>query len=182
MVEFLDMTAADLYSAVEAFPWFASARARLCVLTAENSGTEAAQSVLRDAIPYIPDCGYVASRLYKKDLSAYQDPDLELVPAKRPRIMMAGMDYFSREDYESAKKEEDSRLSRIAMVDYSTPAPEFRRQDDGRDALDLVTETLAEIYASQNHPETAIEIYRKLSLQNPEKSAYFASLIEKLNS
>jgi len=32
----------------------------------------------------------------------------------------------------------------------------------------------------QGHIDKAIEMYEKLSLINPEKSAYFAALIEKL--
>ena len=45
---------------------------------------------------------------------------------------------------------------------------------------DLVSEELAEIYANQGLKSEAIEIYRKLSLLNPKKSAYFAAQIEKL--
>ena len=48
------------------------------------------------------------------------------------------------------------------------------------DEDDLVSEELAEIYALQGLKKQAIEIYRKLSLLNPKKSAYFAAQIEKL--
>jgi hypothetical protein len=47
---------------------------------------------------------------------------------------------------------------------------------------DLVSEELAEIYAQQGLKRQAIEIYRKLSLLNPKKSAYFADQIEKLKN
>ncbi|MBK5284729.1 MAG: hypothetical protein JJE25_04950 [Bacteroidia bacterium] len=46
---------------------------------------------------------------------------------------------------------------------------------------DLVSETLAGIFAQQGNFPKAIEMYKKLMLLNPEKSAFFASLIEKLN-
>ena len=45
---------------------------------------------------------------------------------------------------------------------------------------EVVTESMAEVWAKQGHPEKAVEIYEKLSLLNPSKSAYFAGLIENL--
>ncbi len=45
---------------------------------------------------------------------------------------------------------------------------------------DLVSEELAEIYLAQGLKSEAKEIYRKLSLLNSEKSAYFAEKIEKI--
>jgi hypothetical protein len=44
----------------------------------------------------------------------------------------------------------------------------------------LVTETLAKIYALQGNINKAIRAYEILSLKFPQKSAYFASLIQKL--
>jgi hypothetical protein len=46
----------------------------------------------------------------------------------------------------------------------------------------LVTETLARIYALQGNINKAIRAYEILSLKYPQKSAYFASLIQKLKS
>ena len=46
----------------------------------------------------------------------------------------------------------------------------------------LVTETLAKIYALQGNNSKAIRAYEILSLKFPQKSVYFASLIEKLKS
>ncbi len=48
------------------------------------------------------------------------------------------------------------------------------------DAEDMVSEELAEIYLNQGLYMEAIEIYRKLSLLNSEKSIYFAELIAKI--
>ena len=45
---------------------------------------------------------------------------------------------------------------------------------------DLVSESLAEIMIKQGKLDKAIEMYRKLSLRNPQKNAYFADKIEKL--
>jgi hypothetical protein len=44
----------------------------------------------------------------------------------------------------------------------------------------FITETLARIYINQGYYTRAINIYEKLTLQFPEKSAYFASRIEKI--
>jgi len=46
----------------------------------------------------------------------------------------------------------------------------------------LVTETLAKIYALQGSVNKAVRAYEILSLKFPQKSAYFAALIQKLKS
>jgi hypothetical protein len=48
------------------------------------------------------------------------------------------------------------------------------------DNEEIVTETLASVYAAQGNIAKAIATYEKLSLLHPEKSTYFAALIEKI--
>ena len=50
------------------------------------------------------------------------------------------------------------------------------------DDEDMVSEELAEIYLAQGLKDMAKETYRKLSLLNPEKSIYFAGIIQKIDS
>jgi len=47
---------------------------------------------------------------------------------------------------------------------------------------EILTESMADVWAKQGNKEKAIEIYSKLSLLNPDKSAYFASLIDQLKN
>lgn len=46
---------------------------------------------------------------------------------------------------------------------------------------ELISESMAKIYEIQGKKDKAIEIYKKLILQNPEKSTYFAKKIDNLN-
>jgi hypothetical protein len=48
-------------------------------------------------------------------------------------------------------------------------------------AADVLTETMAEVLVKQGNFGGAIELYRKLSLVHPDKSAYFAARIDQLN-
>ena len=47
---------------------------------------------------------------------------------------------------------------------------------------EIITETMAEVLAKQGKPEHAIEIYEKLSFNNPSKSVYFAAKIAEIKS
>lgn len=47
---------------------------------------------------------------------------------------------------------------------------------------EIISETLAILYAEQGYVGKAVKIYKKLSLHNPEKSCYFADQIKKLKS
>ncbi|WDF69159.1 hypothetical protein PQ465_01970 [Sphingobacterium oryzagri] len=64
------------------------------------------------------------------------------------------------------------------------PADQLNMENKARksseEQFDLVTETLATIYASQAMYVKAIEVYKKLILKYPEKKSYFASQIKTL--
>jgi hypothetical protein len=47
---------------------------------------------------------------------------------------------------------------------------------------EVITEAMADVLIKQDKIEKAIELYEKLSLNNPSKSAYFAAKIERLKS
>jgi len=48
--------------------------------------------------------------------------------------------------------------------------------------IEFISETLAMVYADQGYTGKAVQIIKKLMLQNPEKNTYFAALIENLKN
>lgn len=70
---------------------------------------------------------------------------------------------------------------RIVIDEQTTDAP-LEGENLAEEELEeeFVSEELAEIYAKQHLFDLAIEIYQKLSLQNSQKSIYFAEIIDRL--
>lgn len=67
-----------------------------------------------------------------------------------------------------------------ALSDTSSEQKVVQLASDSIEEGNVDTEAMAEVWIKQGHPEKAIDIYSKLSLLNPSKSSYFASLIESL--
>jgi hypothetical protein len=69
---------------------------------------------------------------------------------------------------------------KIVIDELTTDSPLDNIDDENEMEEEFLSEELAEIYAKQHLFDLAIEIYQKLSLQDSQKSVYFAELIEGL--
>ncbi|MEP6676473.1 MAG: hypothetical protein ABJA78_15030, partial [Ferruginibacter sp.] len=67
----------------------------------------------------------------------------------------------------------------IPVPEATTASVQVQAEKSNADD-DVITEAMAEVFVLQNKSEKAADIYRKLSLLNPAKSAFFAAKIEQL--
>lgn len=95
-------------------------------------------------------------------------------------VLVAPKEKVEEESLISKFIETDPRISPPTKAAFFSPVDMARKSVEDRD--DVVSETLAKIYAAQGDIQRAIRIYNKLSLLYPEKNSYFAALIEKLEN
>jgi hypothetical protein len=74
----------------------------------------------------------------------------------------------------------EPRISKPTKATFFSPQVMAKKSIEDND--EIVSETLANIYAAQGDVQRATKVYKKLGLLNPEKSAYFAALIKKLEN
>jgi hypothetical protein len=68
----------------------------------------------------------------------------------------------------------------VKAVDSSSEKKVENLAQHSIQSADVVTESMAEVWLRQGATHKALDIYNKLSLQNPSKRAYFAAKIENL--
>jgi hypothetical protein len=183
------LTIDELAGVVNLYPWFGAARKELCLRMSRVGGEGWGE---RD---YAVNALYMGSRALISDIVRsgkerdYSDKDLETLlkaytaggaeaeaQAPKPRTRVVGGDFFTQDEYDSVRRSDDGIFS-----SFATKAKGEESHEKGGDIMDsFCTETLAQIYIDQGYYEQAKKIYSKLLLRYPEKSAYFAALIEKL--
>ena len=198
-IDLKKLTVEELSGVVNIYPWFGAARRELCERMAEVvGGEEHGGKLFADAALHVPCRKKLADILAGKAVREYADADVEELIRKRLReenraatgengdaenrreVRIPGGDYFSQADYDGVRKKDDSQLFRHLSAAAGGSGRGTAEKEQEVPHLGFYTQTLAEIYAEQGYFEEAKQIYSQLILAYPEKSAYFASLIEKM--
>ena len=191
-IELGTLTMDELAGVVHLYPWFASARKELCRRMSRLGGDDWGVEQYAEEALYIGDRRKVADLVRAGSKARYADKDMErilrsyIAPAPEDEtadtgreVHMVGGDYFSKAQYKDVGRADDNIFTRFAVKIKSDGTKDEKTGSDIADRY--ATETLAEIFAEQGCVEEARRIYSRLILENPEKSAYFAALIDKLN-
>ena len=180
----------ELVGVVNLYPWFGGARKELCKRM-RGMGADWDVAQYADAAMYVCAREKVSDIMRSGRTGDWSDVDVEKLiksylsekqeaeQSAEGRKVYAGVgDYFSQEEYDNVRSAEDNVFSRYAArARREKPEQSTEPVED----LGFYTETLAQIYAEQGYYSQAKKIYSKLILAYPEKSAYFASLIRKID-
>ena len=184
----------ELNGVVNLYPWFGGARKELCRRMSELGEGAWSDERYADAALYVGSRRIIANLAHKGHKVDYSDLQVkELLRAyidegvgeirdegQPRRVIVVGGDYFSAKQYDAVRQEGDNDFAAMARESSLPAGPAIPQSEEA--VTDFCTETLAQIYADQGYPEQARQIYSRLSLRFPEKSAYFAALIEKLKN
>ncbi len=193
-IDIKKLTLDELVGVISLYPWYGGARKELCARMGSMGGDAWSEAQYADAAMYVASRSKLSEMMRSSHKKDWSDADVEKIiksyiaeteepveqeaPAYTRKVHVVGGDYFSIEDYEHVRRSDDNVFSK-----YAAKACQDAPTVSGMSAVefDLYTETLAQIYAEQGYYEQAKHIYSKLILAYPEKNAYFAALIQKLD-
>ena len=184
LIDLKTLNLEELNGVVSLYPWFALARAELCRrMAALGEGAWSDEKFAEQAL-YMGSRRLIFNLVEQARAKGSEAPVGELIegyfaPGKKRRedrqVFVVGGDYFTAEQYEGVRLEQDNIFSSFAGKEAAA------LEDPVEEFTDFCTESLAKVYLDQGYKDKAKEIYSKLSLRYPEKSVYFAALIEKID-
>ncbi len=170
---------------ISIYPWYQGARVELILKLAEIS-KETAREKLRESFSFVPFPEWIATKIEGVENTKKRTENDKVIQSQiqqAKKIFVVGGDYFSREELESVNNENEAKADSPAIPLEAARSLERERavKRDGAnsvvDPLIFYTETLAQIYTQQECWREALDVYSKLILLYPEKSVYFASLV-----
>ena len=170
---------------ISIYPWYQGARVELILKLAEIS-KETAREKLRESFSFLPFPEWIATKIEGVENTKKRTENDKVIQSQiqqAKKIFVVGGDYFSREELESVNNENEAKADSPAIPLEAARSLERERavKRDGAnsvvDPLIFYTETLAQIYTQQECWREALDVYSKLILLYPEKSVYFASLV-----
>ncbi|GEM_PF-6811873 len=172
-----NLTAKQLDLVTERYPWFSYAR-ELSILKMAAIDQAEAENALKKCQAYITRRKRIYNALIKGKTSSFSVEDIQMefkssdptVESGNLPILSASSEYFSPMEVADASKSTESNLLEKAASKETTSCGVAEYQ----------TETLAIIYEDQEYFSEALEVYAKLILLYPQKSAYFASCVERI--
>ena len=186
----------ELVGVVNLYPWFGGARKELCARMS-RMGEVLSDAQYADAAMYVVAREKIVSLRKSSSGQDWTDADVEKLlksyiedkvaesiepetpnVAQERKVYVVGGDFFSPSEYEKVRRSDDNVFSRYAAkARMEAPVQSYEPEKE----ISFYTETLAQIYAEQGYYEQSKDIYSKLILAYPEKSAYFAALIQELD-
>jgi len=178
------LTVPQLEAVIARYPWFTLARKELYLRTVRMGeeyrklGMKRAGVYMfsRDILLNAVTQDRTGSDVHEQPLSEKNGTSSAISDSyeahEKQVIRVIGGDWFSKEDLDSLN---DDGLN---AVERFTPSRVTEIRGAGFADEDFYTETLARVYAEQELYQMAIDVYSKLILIYPEKSAYFAALIK----
>lgn len=170
---------------ISIYPWYQGARVELILKLAEIS-KETAREKLRESFSFVPFPEWIATKIEGVENTKKRTENDKVIQSQiqqAKKIFVVGGDYFSREELESVNNENEAKADSPAIPVEAARSLERERAvkrdgaNSGVDPLIFYAETLAQIYTQQECWREALDVYSKLILLYPEKSVYFASLV-----